>query len=136
MQTTLGEMRHSLRSSNRNSRSAVVLGRLLGAAFVICFATGLYSHFLQDPLPWMRFPTHPARLYQFTQGLHITAGIAIIPLLFAKLNTVMPSLLQYPPVRGVLHLLERASIAVFVSGAIVQVFTGLVNTYQWYPWPF
>lgn len=136
MQTTLGEMRHSLRSSNRNPRTAVVLGRLLGAAFVICFATGLYSHFLQDPLPWMRFPTHPARLYQFTQGLHITAGIAIIPLLFAKLNTVMPSLLQYPPVRGVLHLLERASIAVFVSGTIVQVFTGLVNTYQWYPWPF
>ncbi|RKR73316.1 molybdopterin-dependent oxidoreductase [Frondihabitans australicus] len=132
----LGEARHSLRSSNRNARSAVVFGRLLGLAFVICFATGLYSHFLQDPLPWMRFPTHPAQLYQFTQGLHITAGIAIIPLLFAKLNTVMPSLLKYPPVTGVLHLLERASIAVFVSGALVQVFTGLVNTYQWYPWPF
>jgi DMSO/TMAO reductase YedYZ molybdopterin-dependent catalytic subunit len=125
-----------MRSPNRNARSAVVIGRLLGLAFVICFCTGLYSHFLQDPLPWMRFPTHPRQLYQFTQGLHITAGIAIIPLLFAKLNTVMPSLAQYPPIRGWLHGLERLSIAVFVSGAIVQVFTGLVNEYQWYPWPF
>jgi DMSO/TMAO reductase YedYZ molybdopterin-dependent catalytic subunit len=133
---TMVDLRRSMRSPNRNARSAVVLGRLLGLAFVICFTTGLYSHFLQDPLPWMRFPTHPAGLYQFTQGVHITTGIAIIPLLFAKLNTVMPSLAQYPPVRGVLHLLERLTIAVFVSGAIVQVFTGLVNTYQWYPWPF
>jgi hypothetical protein len=132
----LGDGRAALASPNRNARSAVVLGRLLGIAFVICFGTGLFSHFLQDPLPWMRFPTRPTQLYQFTQGLHITAGIAIIPLLFAKLNTVMPALLQDPPVRGVLHLLERLSIAVFVSAALVQVGTGLVNTYQWYPWPF
>ncbi|OII33244.1 molybdopterin-binding protein [Curtobacterium sp. MMLR14_010] len=132
----LGDSRAALASPNRNARSAVVLGRLLGIAFLICFGTGLFSHFLQDPLPWMRFPTRPTQLYQFTQGLHITAGIAIIPLLFAKLNTVMPALAQDPPVRGVLHLLERLSIAVFVSAALVQVGTGLVNTYQWYPWPF
>ncbi|PCN48560.1 molybdopterin-binding protein [Curtobacterium sp. 'Ferrero'] len=123
-------------SPNRNARSAVVLGRLLGIAFLVCFGTGVYSHLLQDPLPWMRFPTRPVRLYQFTQGLHITAGIAIIPLLLAKLNAVMPALAQFPPVRGVLHLLERLSIGVLVSAAIVQVGTGLVNTYQWYPWPF
>jgi len=132
----LNDLRRGLSSPNRNARSAVVLGRLLGVAFLVCFGTGLYSHFLQDPLPWMHFTTRPTRLYQFTQGLHITAGIAIIPLLFAKLNTVMPALVQDPPVRGVLHLLERVSIAVFVSAALVQVFTGLVNTYQWYPWPF
>lgn len=123
-------------SPNRNARSAVVFGRLLGVAFLVCFGTGLFSHFLQDPLPGMHFATRPTQLYQFTQGLHITAGIAIIPLLLAKLNVVMPALLQDPPVRGVLHLLERLSIAVFVSAALVQVATGLVNTYQWYPWPF
>ncbi|MGW8432217.1 molybdopterin-dependent oxidoreductase [Curtobacterium citreum] len=123
-------------SPNRNARSAVVWGRLLGIAFLVCFGTGVYSHLLQDPLPGMRFPTRPVQLYQFTQGLHITAGIAIIPLLLAKLNAVMPALAQTPPVRGVLHLLERLSIAVLVSAAIVQVGTGLVNTYQWYPWPF
>jgi DMSO/TMAO reductase YedYZ molybdopterin-dependent catalytic subunit len=130
------DARAAMASPNRNARSAVVLGRLLGIAFLVCFGTGLYSHFLQDPLPGMRLPTRPTQLYQFTQGLHITAGIAIIPLLLAKLNTVMPSLVQTPPVRGVLHLLERVSIAVFVSAALVQVATGLVNTYQWYPWPF
>ncbi|MGU3409576.1 molybdopterin-dependent oxidoreductase [Microbacterium sp. M1A1_1b] len=133
---SLHDARSAMASPNRNARTAVVLGRLLGIAFLICFGTGVYSHFLQDPLPWMRFPTRPTQLYQFTQGLHITAGIAIIPLLVAKLNTVMPALAQDPPVRGVLHLLERASIALFVSSAIVQVGTGLVNTYQWYPWPF
>jgi hypothetical protein len=132
----LRDLRRGLASPNRNARSAVVLGRLLGIAFLVCFATGLWSHFLQDPQPWMRFPTSPERLYQFTQGLHITAGIAVIPLLFAKLNTVMPALVQDPPARGPVHLLERASIAVFVSAAVVQVLTGLVNTYQWYPWPF
>ncbi|MGN8048972.1 molybdopterin-dependent oxidoreductase [Curtobacterium sp. 22159] len=123
-------------SPNRNARSAVVFGRLLGAAFLVCFATGVYSHLLQQPLPGMRFPTRPAQLYQVTQGVHITAGIAIIPLLLAKLNAVMPALVQVPPVRGVLHLLERLSIAVLVASALVQVATGLVNTYQWYPWPF
>ncbi|WIE64214.1 molybdopterin-dependent oxidoreductase [Curtobacterium sp. MCLR17_036] len=123
-------------SPNRNARSAVVLGRLLGIAFLVCFGTGIYSHLLQEPLGWMRFPTRPTQLYQFTQGLHITTGIAIIPLLLAKLNTVMPALVQVPPVRGVLHLLERVSIAVLVSASILQVGTGLLNTYQWYPWPF
>lgn len=130
------DARSAAASPNRNARSAVVWGRLLGVAFLVCFGTGVYSHLLQDPLPGMRFPTRPVQFYQFTQGLHITAGIAIIPLLLAKLNAVMPALAQTPPVRGVLHLLERLSIAVLVSAAIVQVGTGLVNTYQWYPWPF
>ncbi|MGN7191119.1 molybdopterin-dependent oxidoreductase [Curtobacterium sp. MCBA15_004] len=130
------DARAAMASPNRNARSAVVWGRLLGVAFLVCFVTGVYSHLLQDPLPGMRFPTRPVQLYQFTQGLHITAGIAIIPLLLAKLNAVMPALAQVPPVRGVLHLLERLSIAVLVASALVQVATGLVNTYQWYPWPF
>jgi len=130
------DARSAMASPNRNARSAVVLGRLLGIAFLVCFATGVFSHLLQEPLPGMRFPTRPVRIYQFTQGLHITAGIAIIPLLLAKLDAVMPALAQTPPVRGVLHLLERLSIAVFVSAALVQVFTGLLNTYQWYPFPF
>ncbi|MFK4484376.1 molybdopterin-dependent oxidoreductase [Curtobacterium sp. AB7] len=136
MRRLLFEARAALASPNRNARSAVVLGRLLGIAFVVCFGTGIYSHLLQEPLGWMRFPTRPTQLYQFTQGLHITTGIAIIPLLLAKLNTVMPALVQVPPVRGVLHLFERLSIAVLVSASIIQVTTGLLNTYQWYPWPF
>jgi DMSO/TMAO reductase YedYZ molybdopterin-dependent catalytic subunit len=136
VQRLLSEARGVMASPNRTARSAVVTGRLLGIAFLVCFATGVYSHLLQEPPGWMRFPTRPVQLYQVTQGLHITAGIAAIPLLLAKLNVVMPALLQTPPVRGVLHLLERLSIAVFVTSALIQVVTGLLNTFQWYPWPF
>jgi DMSO/TMAO reductase YedYZ molybdopterin-dependent catalytic subunit len=111
---------------------AVVLGRLLATAFLLCFATGLYSHFLQDPLPWMTFPSRPTWLYQVSQGLHITAGIACFPLLFAKLYAVFPELFQTPPVRSFAHFLERASIALFVAASLVQITTGLLNTYQFY----
>lgn len=130
------EARRALASPVRNPRLAVVIGRLLGAAFIVCFGTGVYSHFLQEPLPWMRFPTRPASLYQFTQGTHIVAGIACFPLLLAKLYIVFPELFASPPVKSFLHLLERASIALFVGASLVQITIGLVNTYQWYPWPF
>jgi hypothetical protein len=115
---------------------AVVIGRLLAIAFLLCFGTGLYSHFLQEPEPWMRFSTVPAQLYQVTQGIHITAGIACFPLILGKLYTIYPQLFQTPAVKGPLHLLERASIALFVGASLVQITIGLLNTYQWYPWNF
>lgn len=132
VQRLLHQMRHSLISPSRNARTAVVIGRLLGAAFLLCFATGLYSHFLQDPLPWMTFPTRPVWLYQVTQGIHITAGIACFPLLFAKLHAVFPELFRTPPVTSFWHFLERASIALFVAASLVQITIGLLNTYQFY----
>jgi hypothetical protein len=135
----LNGARLALAAPSRNARTAVVLGRLLGAAFLVCFVTGVYSHYLQDPLPWMRFPTRPAFLYQLTQGVHITAGIACFPLILGKLYAIFPLLFQSPPVRSLPHLLERASIALFVSASLVQIATGLLNTYQWYalfPFPF
>ena len=138
--TDVHALLHALRSAasspTRNARSAVVLGRLLGLAFVVCLLTGLYSHFLQEPAAWMTFPTRPVWLYQFTQGVHITAGIACIPLLLGKLHAVFPQLFQSPPVRRPVDVLERASIALFVATSILQLVTGLLNTYQWYPWPF
>jgi hypothetical protein len=111
-----------------------VLGRVLGAGFLVCFLTGLYSHFLQNPLPGMVFPTWPTNLYRITQGLHVATGIACIPLLLAKLWTVYPKLFAFPPFTSVLQLLERLSIAVLVASALVQLAMGLLNTYQWYPW--
>ncbi|WP_241981993.1 molybdopterin-dependent oxidoreductase [Cryobacterium ruanii] len=130
------EAQRALASPVRNPRMATVIGRLLGAAFLICFGTGLYSHFLQEPLGWMRFATRPEFLYQVTQGTHIVAGIACLPLLLAKLYIVFPELFAFPPVRGLVHFLERASIALFVGASLVQITIGLLNTYQWYPWPF
>jgi DMSO/TMAO reductase YedYZ molybdopterin-dependent catalytic subunit len=130
------EMRRALQAPPRHPRFAVVVGRLLGAAFVICFLTGLYSHFLQNPVPGMVFPTSPASLYAWTQGIHVAAGIACFPLLLGKLYVVYPRLFVFPPITGPIDLVERASIAVFVSASLVQIATGLVNTSEWYPWPF
>lgn len=137
LQRLLHQFRHALITPSRTARTAVVLGRLLAVAFLVCFATGLYSHFLQDPAPGMVFLTRPIWLYQVTQGLHITAGIVCFPLLFAKLYAVFPQLFQTPPLRSALHLVERASIALFVAASIVQIAIGLLNTYQAYAWfPF
>ncbi|WP_066593150.1 molybdopterin-dependent oxidoreductase [Cryobacterium arcticum] len=136
MRRLMYEARAQLASPVRTPRMATVIGRLLGLAFLICFGTGLYSHFLQQPLPWMRFPTRPTGLYQLTQGTHIIAGIACFPLLLAKLYVVFPQLFQYPPVKSFANFLERASIALFVGASLVEITIGLLNTYQWYPFPF
>ncbi|SMQ74242.1 molybdopterin-dependent oxidoreductase [Agreia sp. VKM Ac-1783] len=136
MRRLLAYTQQALSAPPRNPRMAVVIGRLLAIAFLLCFGTGLYSHFLQEPEPWMRFSTVPAQLYQVTQGIHIAAGIACFPLILGKLYTIYPQLFQTPPVKSPLHLLERASIALFVGASLVQITIGLLNTYQWYPWKF
>jgi hypothetical protein len=139
LQKLLGQMHRSLAAPSRTPRTAVVLGRLLAIAFLLCFGTGLFSHFLQNPLPWMHFPTRPTFLYQLTQGIHITAGILCFPLIFGKLYAVFPELFQSPPVRSFPHFLERASITVFVASSLVQIVIGMLNTFQWYalfPFPF
>ncbi|WP_407641655.1 molybdopterin-dependent oxidoreductase [Amnibacterium setariae] len=129
-------VRSALASPARHPRTAVVIGRLLGLGFLVCFGTGLFSHYLQNPLPGMAFPTRPASLYRVTQGVHVVVGTALIPLLLAKLWTVYPLLFRWPPVRSVGGLLERAAIALLVAAALVELATGVANTYQWYPWPF
>lgn len=121
-----------------DARTATAIGRWLGAAMAVCFLTGLVSHYLQHPPGWLfgRFPTRPVWGYRLTQGLHVASGIAAVPLLMAKLWTVYPRLFAWPPVRSVLHALERLSVAVLVAASVLEVFSGLLNTVQWYPWPF
>ena len=132
MQRLMGDLRRSLAAPSRTPRTAVVIGRLLAIAFLLCFFTGIYSHFLQEPLRWMVFPTRPIWLYQVTQGIHITAGILCFPLILAKLYAVFPNLFETPPVRSFAHFLERASITLFVASSLVQIVIGMLNTFQWY----
>jgi hypothetical protein len=66
-------------------RSAAWLGVALGAAFGVCFATGVWSHLAQHPPGWFTYPVRPAGLYRITQGVHVATGTAAIPLLLAKL---------------------------------------------------
>lgn len=121
-----------------DTRTATVLGRWLGVALTVCFVTGLVSHALQEPPGWLagRLPTRPVWGYRVTQGLHVASGIAAIPLLSAKLWAVYPKLFTWPPARSVGHALERLSVAVLVAAGLLEVVLGLVNTVQWYPWPF
>lgn len=127
------------RSELRGPRTTARLGVWLGVAFGVCFLTGLYSHYLQHPSPWVPLLTGPARLYQVTQGLHVAAGTAAVPLLLVKLWSVFPRFFERPsfaPRRLVLDLLEKGSIALLVGSAVFQLVTGLANSAQWYPWSF
>lgn len=123
-------------SPTRSTRLTVILGRWLALSFTVCFLTGLFSHGLQEPPSWMFFLTRPVWIYQLTQGVHVTTGLASIPLLLAKLWSVYPELLKWPPVASVGQALERGSIALFIGSSLIELTTGLINTYKWYPWPF
>ena len=109
-----------------------VLGVLLGASFSVCFLTGLVDYLSQHPNGWFRLPAHPADLYRINEGLHVFTGIATIPLLLAKLWVVWPELLEWPPVTGALHALERLSLIPLVGGSLFLLFTGVVNIDYWY----
>src|SRR5215831_12592654 len=119
-----------------DDRTAAVFGIALGVCFVTCFVTGLYSHLLQHPVSWLRIPPRPAGLYRLTQGVHVATGLASIPLLFAKLWSVSPRLLRWPPFPSLAVGVERILLVPLVFGAVLQLFTGAANVARWYPWPF
>jgi DMSO/TMAO reductase YedYZ molybdopterin-dependent catalytic subunit len=112
------------------------VGVALGVAIVVCFLTGLISHFIQHPQPWFFWPTRPVWLYRFTQGLHVISGIAAIPLLVVKLWSVWPKLFERPILGGPVRALERMSILVLVASVLFQLSTGLLNIAQWYAFKF
>jgi hypothetical protein len=121
----------------RSPAVAARVGLWLGISFGVCFLTGLVSHWAQLPTPAVPFPTSPAWGYRLTQGLHVTSGVAAIPLLLVKLWSVLPRLFQAvprAPRQLLLTVLERGSVAVLVSASVFQLATGLANAAQWYPW--
>ncbi|WP_406286134.1 molybdopterin-dependent oxidoreductase [Embleya sp. NBC_00896] len=126
----------TFRGALHEPRTAVVVGRLLGAAFLVCFLTGLLSHVMQHQPQWLALPSRPVWGYRVTQGLHVAVGIAAVPLLLVKMWVVYPRLFAWPPAKSVGHALERLSIGVLVAAGIFELSTGLFNIVQWYPWPF
>ena len=126
----------ALTTPTHDDRTAAILGIALGITFTTSFATGLYSHVLQHPPDWFVAPARPAGLYRLTQGVHVAAGLASIPLLFAKLWAVFPRLFQWPPVTGVAHAIERVMIVPLVCGSVFMLFSGAANIARWYPWKF
>ena len=122
----------------RSPAVAARVGLWLGVSFGLCFVTGLISHYAQLPSHPIPFATSPGWGYRLTQGLHVTSGVAAIPLLLVKLWSVLPKLFEGLPLRDARRLLlavaERGSIAVLVAASIFQLTTGLLNAAQWYPW--
>ncbi|WP_405524680.1 molybdopterin-dependent oxidoreductase [Streptomyces canus] len=139
------------RSPLRSPWFTSVLGIVLLGGITVLFATGLVSYAAYNPglspvndktpdkglLGFYLFawPTDPPWLYRLTQGVHVTLGIALIPVLLAKLWSVLPRLFTLPPVRSLAHALERISLLLLVGGALFEFTTGVLNVQLDYLFP-
>jgi DMSO/TMAO reductase YedYZ molybdopterin-dependent catalytic subunit len=128
-----------------------ILGSVLFVAVVVVGATGFFSHAAYDPdlgrnaivprghdlqLLVFNWPTRPTWLFALNQSVHTIVGIVAVPLLLAKLWSVIPKLFAWPPVRSPAQALERISLLGLVGGAIFQFGTGIFNAQLYYPWHF
>ncbi len=122
----------------RSTALTARLGRALGTAFSLCFLTGLLSYTQYLTWAWLPKPVVPVWGYRLTQGIHVTTGIASIPLVLIKLWSVYPNSFRWPPVPSVTRLLERLSAALLISATLVQLVTGFLNLLDWRPfgWDF
>ncbi|MEU9406845.1 molybdopterin-dependent oxidoreductase [Streptomyces sp. NPDC048281] len=139
------------RSPLRGTWFTSVLGLVLLVGITVLFVTGLMSYAAYNPdlapvndqtpdkgiLGFYLFswPTNPYWLYRVTQGLHVTLGIALIPVLLAKLWSVVPKLFTLPPARSVAHALERVSLLLLVGGGLFEFTTGVLNVQLDYVFP-
>lgn len=138
------------RSPLRGPWLTSVLGAVLLVGITLLFVTGLLSYAAYNPdlgandktpdRGWLGFylfswPTHPYWLYRLTQGVHVTLGIVLIPVLLAKLWSVIPKLFSWPPVKSVSHALERLSLLLLVGGVLFEFATGVLNIQLDYIFP-
>jgi DMSO/TMAO reductase YedYZ molybdopterin-dependent catalytic subunit len=106
------------------------------------FVTGLVSYAAYDPrLPGndqtanhgllgsylFNWVTSPSWIYRLSQGTHVMLGLALVPVVLAKLWSVLPQLFAWPPLRSLAHLLERLSLVCLVGGVVFEFATGILN---------
>jgi DMSO/TMAO reductase YedYZ molybdopterin-dependent catalytic subunit len=129
------------RSPLRGPWLTSVLGAVLLGALPIVIGTGLLSYIAYAPqlgqaipaevgwlkLPTFDWPTRPVWLYRLSQGIHVGLGLVLIPVLLAKLWSVIPRLFTWPPARTIAQVLERISLTVLVGGALFETITGVLN---------
>lgn len=139
------------RSPLRGPWLTSVFGAVLLVGIPVLFLTGLVSYAAYNPelsavndktpdkglLGFYLFswPTHPYWLYRVTQGVHVTLGIVLVPVLLAKLWSVVPKLFTLPPVRSVGHALDRLSLLLLVGGGLFEFVTGVLNIQLDYLFP-
>jgi DMSO/TMAO reductase YedYZ molybdopterin-dependent catalytic subunit len=127
------------------------LGSLLFPLVVIVATTGFLSHTAYQPdlagnaivprgedlqLLIFDWPTSPSWLYALNQGLHVVVGFVAVPVLLAKLWSVIPRLFTWPPVSSPAQAIERLGVALLVGSALFQFATGVVNAQVYYPFDF
>ncbi|WP_210495848.1 molybdopterin-dependent oxidoreductase [Patulibacter sp. SYSU D01012] len=139
------------RSPVRGPWLTAVLGLVLLVGFPVVFLTGLLSHAAYLPglpgnavvppdlplqPPAIDWPTDPAWLYALNQGVHVTLGIVLVPVLLAKLWSVIPKLFAWPPAPTPSEALTKLANLLLVGSAFFQLATGIVNVQLWYPFRF
>src|SRR6201996_9566242 len=147
-----GPFRRSFwRSPIRGPWLTSMFGLVLLVSIPVMFATGLLSYAAYNPdlspvndetrgkglLGFFLFswPTHPVWLYRLNQGLHVTLGLILVPILLFKLWSVLPKLFEWPPLRSPAHALERLSLFLLVGGAVFEFATGILDIQTWYKFP-
>ena len=143
----------SWRSPLRGPWLTSVLALVLLVGLLVMVVTGLLSYAAYDPrlggsndqtpdagllAGYIRFdwPTSPAWLYRVNQGTHVLLGLALVPIVLAKLWSVAPKLFAWPPVRSPAHALERLSILLLVGSILFLLVTGAMNIQYDYAWGF
>lgn len=129
------------RSPIRGPWITSVFAIVLLVGLPIVTITGLLSYIAYGPqfhqaipgdvgwlhLPYFDWPTRPVWLYRFTQGVHVALGLALIPVVLAKLWSVIPKLFSWPPAKTLAQLVERLSLALLVGSILFELATGLLN---------
>jgi len=146
-QLPVPRFRSPLRGPWLTSVFATVL--LVGMPIVI--VTGLLSYAAYEPrlagndttagAGLLRFylfawPTSPSWIYRLTQGVHVTLALVLIPVVLAKLWSVIPRLFVFPPVKSVAQALERISLLALVGGILFEIITGVLNIQSDYVFGF
>jgi DMSO/TMAO reductase YedYZ molybdopterin-dependent catalytic subunit len=141
----------AFRSPLRGPWLTAVLGAVLMGGLTVMAVTGLLSYASYDPrlrgndetlgAPLLKFylfswPSGPDWLYRLNQGVHVTLGLVLLPIVLTKLWSVLPRLFAWPPVRSVAQVLERLSLIMVVGGILFEIATGLLDIQNFYVFPF
>jgi DMSO/TMAO reductase YedYZ molybdopterin-dependent catalytic subunit len=118
-----------------------MFGAVLLTTLPIVIITGLLSWVAYGPelnqsipgrvgflhFPIFTWPSSPSWLYRLNQGLHVGLGLVLIPIVLAKLWSVLPRLFVWPPARSFAQVLERLSLLALVGGVLFEIVTGVLN---------
>jgi DMSO/TMAO reductase YedYZ molybdopterin-dependent catalytic subunit len=118
-----------------------VFGLVLLIGIPVEFVTGLLSYAAYNPrlhngpnqnhgffgLYLFSWVTSPPWLYRVIEGTHLILGLVLVPVVLAKLWSVMPKLFAWPPWQSIAQFLERLSLVLIVGGVMFEMTTGILD---------